>query len=71
MIQFLKFAAIFGVPFGVGMAVWRSFSGSEGTLRSGVLGAIIFGAFMASWAVWWTRGNRSRLESKGSSGGNV
>jgi hypothetical protein len=63
MIQFLKFAAISGVPFGVVMAAWRSFSGSEHALRSGVLGAIFFGAFMATWMVWRIR--RSRLEVKG------
>jgi hypothetical protein len=66
MIQFLKFAAIFGVPFGVVTAVWRSFSGSDDALRSGVLGAIIFGAFMATWTVWRTRRSRNGIEAKGS-----
>jgi hypothetical protein len=70
MINFLKFFAIFGVPFGAMMAVWRSFTHDD-TLAYGVFQGVFFGVVMATWAVWWTRRNRRRLEAKGFSAGNM
>jgi hypothetical protein len=71
MINFLKFFAIFGVPFGLITGVMRAFSGRDDVLYYGVFQALFFGTFMAAWAVWWIRRNRRRLEAKGFAVGNM